>query len=66
MQIYIYDITTMKLLHLIETSDLFEGIIDISQVIDDKEFPQILCYSSPQEVISSEMNSLNHQQLCLC
>ncbi|KAL6948294.1 hypothetical protein ACO0OE_002324 [Hanseniaspora uvarum] len=56
-QIYIYDITTMKLLHLIETSDLFEGIIDISQVIDDKEFPQILCYSSPQKVISSEMNS---------
>lgn len=56
-QIYIYDITTMKLLHLIETSEQFEGIIDISHVIDDKELPQILCYSSPQKVISSEMNS---------
>lgn len=56
-QIYIYDITTMKLLHLIETSDISEGIIDISQVIDDKQLPQILCYSSPQKVISSELNS---------
>ncbi|XBW37747.1 hypothetical protein QEN19_003329 [Hanseniaspora menglaensis] len=56
-QIYIYDITTMKLLHIIETSDNPLGIIDISQVIDSKEMPQILCYSSPQKVISSEISN---------
>ena len=56
-QIYIYDITTMKLLHIIETSDNPLGIIDVSQVTDNRYNPQILCYSSPQKVISSEISN---------
>ena len=51
-QIYIYDITNMKLLHTIETSSNPNGLIDVSNNIDNFDY---LVYSSSQKLITSEV-----------
>jgi autophagy-related protein 18 len=50
-QIYIYDITTMKLLHTIETSPNIHGLVTVS--IDDQG-PCYLAYPSPPKSITHD------------
>ncbi|KAK6461955.1 autophagy-related protein 18 [Scheffersomyces coipomensis] len=52
-QIYIYDITTMKLLHTIETSPNPNGICTISTILDE-EGNNYLAYPSPPKTITHD------------
>lgn len=56
-QIYIYDITNMKLLHIIETVPNYNGLMSISYLKDNKNTATYLAYPSPPKVIFSEIKN---------